>query len=184
MASPFISRQDLSDYIGRDVTSDDGALIAIDSACEMVRTFTEQQLDAVTGGTAILDGSGTDTLLLPELPVNAAGTVLVNGTAITDYTLSGNGVLTRGSAGYRNWSHGDLYVWPTGRQNIRVTYDHGWSSVPEDLRLVALSIATRLVVQGPASYEVMGQQQIRYGVNSTDLTNGERALIQKYRRHY
>jgi hypothetical protein len=53
--------------------------------------------------------------------VTAAGTVLVSGTAVTDYTLNGNGILFRGSAGLD-----PRPVWPSGRQNVAVTYDHGY----------------------------------------------------------
>lgn len=181
MGTPFISRTDLSNYLGRDVSADDGATIATDSACEMVRTLAEQRFDEVSGETISLDGSGTDSLLLPELPVNTVGTVTVNGGTVTDYCLADNGILYRGTAGSRySWPH----CWPAGRQNVTVTYDHGYSEVPEDIRMVALAVASRLVVQGPASFEVLGDQQVRYGVNSTDFTNGEKMIIQKYRRHH
>src|SRR5215468_5396646 len=101
MGSPFISRQDLTDYIGRDVTADNGATMAVDSACQIIRDLTEQQLDAVVGGTVVLDGTGTDALLLPELPVNGAGTVSVNGTiaGTADYTVKDSSYLVIKSGG-------------------------------------------------------------------------------------
>ena len=190
MPVPFISRDDLSDYLGRDVTADDGALIAVDAACDAVRTLTEQTFNETVGGTVFLDGTGTDCLLLPEQPVNAAGTVTVNGTAITDYTLSGNGMLFRGTVGLSDpyWPD-DLppggRVWPRGRRNVRVTYDHGYAAddLPRDIRMVALSLASRLVVQGPASQERQGDVAVTYAVAATDFTNGERMILGKYRRH-
>jgi hypothetical protein len=47
--------------------------------------------------------------------------------------------------------------------------------------MVALAIATRLIVQGAALQEGRGQASIRYAVASTDLTAGERAILRKYR---
>jgi hypothetical protein len=189
---PFITRDDVTDYLGRDVASDDGALLCVEAACDVCRTLTEQTINRGTT-TGTFDGSGTDALLLPELPVNSIGTVSVSdglhpptwvtaGTA--DYTLNGDGILyavdTAGTADFGT-------VWPKARQNIKVTYDHGWTigtagDVPEDIRAVALMIASRLLIQGVAQFENLGDLNIRYTVASTDLTNGEKAILRKYRR--
>lgn len=187
MPVPFISRQDLTDYLGRDVTTDDGALAAVDAACDMVRSLAEQDFNETTGDTITLDGTGTDALILPQLPVNNVGTVnlidsLGGTTAVTDYAVKDNGVLVRhrGSATTSWWPS----IWPLGRQNVQVTYDHGYGTadLPRDIRMVALSVASRLIVQGVASFEQVGQNQIRYGTNATDFTNGEKMIIAKYRQ--
>lgn len=193
MADPFISRDDLSDYLGRDVSDDEGALIAVDAACEIVRTLTEQDFNPVVGDTVTLDGTGTDTLLLPQLPVTGAGTVLVNGTAIDagDYTYTADGQLVRtgGTASWSTWNEGGwpLAYWPMGRRNITVTYDHGYSAgtaadVPADVRAVALMIAYRLTTQGGIAQETVGQVTRRYATASTDLTAGEAAILRKYKQ--
>jgi hypothetical protein len=179
MADPFISPQDVVDYLGRGGTADPGMIIAVDAACDICRTVAEQTFNEVISDTAILDGTGTDALLLPRLPVNAVGTVFEGSTAVSDFSLNGNGILFRGSAGVD-----PRPVWPRGRQNIQVTYDHGYAEVdlPRDVRMVALSIASRLVVQGPALEESIGDVRVKYGVNSTDLTNGELRILKKYRQ--
>jgi len=178
MPDPFISVQDLIDYLGRGGTADPGMLIATDSACDTVRTIAERDFNQVIGGTAILDGSGTDCLLLPQLPVTAAGTVTVNGGTITDYMLGDGGMLLRGTAGID-----PRPVWPMGRQNIRVTYNHGYADqdIPRDVRMVALSLASRLVVQGPAVEESIGTVSVKYAGHPMDLTNSEKAILRKYR---
>lgn len=193
MSEPFISRQDLSDYLGRDVTSDDGALFAVDSACETVRTLTEQDFNTVTE-TIHLDGSGTDTVLLPQVPVSGAGTVVVNGGTLEtdDYTFTEQGQLVRtcGTATWSTWNQtgygwsGPIAYWPQGRQNIEVTYDHGYTggTVPSDVRMVALMIAYRLVTQGGASSEQIGNTIRSYAISSTDLTANELRVLRKYRR--
>lgn len=197
MASAFITRTELSDYLGRDVSSDDGATIAVDAACDIVRTVSGQTFTQTVGDTIALDGTGTDALPLPELPVTAAGTVAIGGTTnagaisggttVTNYALnSENGILLRtAGAATANYSADQLPLkWPKGRQNIAVTYDHGYASadIPDDVRMVALAIASRLIVQGPASWESVGDAQIRYSVANTDLTTGERIVLAKYRR--
>jgi len=178
MPDPFISTSDLVSYLGRGSATDPGMIIAADAACDMVRTLAEQSFNQATS-TVVLDGSGTDALLLPELPVSSAGTVVVNGGTVTDYVLNGNGVLFRGTAGVD-----PRPVWPTGRQNIRVTYDHGYAEadLPRDVRMVALSIASRLVVQGVALEENIGPVRVKYAAAASDLTNGEQRILRKYRQ--
>ena len=181
----FITTQDLSDYIGRDVTADDGAAFAVDAANQVVQTHTEQVFTEATD-TVSLDGTGTDLLFLPQRPVTAAGTVEVNGTAVTDYTFTETGKLIRTSDDEPTWSTwGQTYqpaaYWPEGRQNVSVTYTHG-GSVPNDVRMVAMMIAYRLVTQGGATQEQVGDVRKTYAVAATDLTNGEQAILRKYRR--
>lgn len=189
MPDPFISVQDLEDYLGREVTADPGALIAVDAACDMCRTVSEQTFNAGTA-TVTLDGTGTDALLLPQRPANTVGTVVVSGGTVTDYVLKDNGVLVRKlpvTAAIDYWSEVPYptAVWPAGRQNVEVTYTHGYASadIPRDVAMVALAIASRLVVQGPASFETVGDSSVRYAVANTDLTNGEKAILTKYRSH-
>ena len=139
--------------------------------------------------TVTLDGTGTDFLPLPRLPVVNAGTVNVGGTAVTDYVVdTDRGALIRKlpDEGGRLLDDDPLpsvCVWPAGRQNIEVTYEHGYATadLPRSVRMVALHIASRLVIQGVAQYETVGDVQMRYGVNATDLTDGERRILRKYR---
>lgn len=182
MADPFISEQDVVDYLGRGEITDPGLVIAVDAACDICRTYAEITFNETFGETATLDGTGTDALLLPETPVTAAGTVTVNGDAVTDFVLGPNGTLFRK---YDETStEYPTIVWPSGRQNVVVTYDFGYSDAefPRDVRMVALSVASRLVVQGPAIEESLGDSRVKYAAASTDLTAGEKAILRKYRQ--
>lgn len=176
MPDPFISQQDVVDYIGRGGTADPGMLIAVDAACDICRSVAEQSFNRGTA-TASFDGTGTDVLILPERPVNSAGTITVNGTAEADYMATDDGLLLRGTAGGF-----PRPVWPLGRQNITITYDYGYDEIPRDVRMVALSIASRLVIQGPAKRESIGDVTVDYATAATDLTAGERLILTKYRR--
>lgn len=202
---PFISRQDLTDYLGPDVTKDEGALAVVDAACDICRNISGQSFNQVFGDTITLDGNGIDSLLLPEFPATNAGTVVIQGgTAVVgEYVLdTHNGllILTAGATPGWGWPSNEWFTpwapwatpgiwtpigWPKGRQNITVTYDHGYApeDMPRDVRMVALSIASRLIVQGVASKEKMGRDvEITYGTNATDLTAGEKAILNNYRR--
>lgn len=172
MPTPFISRQDLTDRIGRDVTADDGALACVDAACDIVRNEAEQTFNEVTDDTVTLDGTGTDALLLPQGPVIEVSSVAEDDTAVTDYTLRDSGVLLKASG-----------VWRRARNNIEVIYSHGYDGddLPRDVRMVALTLAERLFLQGPAIFEVLGARQVRYAGSAADLTAGEKAILRKYR---
>lgn len=188
MPDPFIDRIDLSDMLGRDVSADPGALIAVDAACDLCRRLGEQQFNRGTT-TITLDGSGTDALMLPERPVNSAGTVTVAGGTVTDYAVdTRKGLLLRKVAPDYDWPAGLVATsvkWPRGRQNVTVTYDHGWSpdDIPRDIRMVALSIAERLVIQGPALQETVGDTSIRYAVAQLELMSTEKLVLESYRSY-
>jgi hypothetical protein len=177
--APFITVQDLTDRLGRDVSADPGAASAVDSACAICRIVAEQDFNG-TGGTVTLDGTGTDALLLPQRPVTAVAGVQVNGAAITDYVLSAQGALFRGTAGARASSSP---TWPLGRQNVQVVYSAGYQTlaVPADVCEVALNVAMRAVAQGIASAETVGDVQISYSVGSDDLTTNELRILERYR---
>jgi hypothetical protein len=183
---PFVSVVDLSNYIGRDVTTDEGALIAVDAACNLVRTLTGQKFNNVIGDQIVLDGTGTDCLLLPEIPVTAAGTVTVGGAALVqnvDYVLADNRKLIRtAGTSFSTTIYGDLTVWPMGRQNVQVTYDHGYAggTIPSDVRMVALQVASRIALQGIVASETIAGQSLSYTSPALDLTPGERLILQRH----
>lgn len=185
MPNPFITTGDLVDYLGRGTATDPGMLIAVDAACDIVRTFAEQSFNAGTS-TVALDGTGTDALILRERPVTAAGTVTVAGGTVTDFVLGPDGLLFRKASGtdvdYTNSVQ--TLVWPEGRQNIEVTYEHGYADddLPRDVRMVALALASRIVVQGVVAEEQVGEVRVKYATAATDLTNGEQAILRKYKR--
>lgn len=178
MPDPFITTTDIVNYVGRGGTADAAMIMAADAACDIVRDYTGQDFNRGTS-TVALDGTGTDALLLPQLPVNGAGTISVNGGTVTDYVLSDNGLLFRGTAG------GDPRpTWPIGRQNVTLTYDHGFDDldIPRSVRRIALEVAARTVIQGPMMEEYIGPVRARYAAASTELTPTERLILDTYRR--
>lgn len=173
MPDSFITVDELSDYLGRSVSADPAAQLAVDGACAVIRTISEQDFTESTE-TVTLDGTGTDALVLSQLPISSVQSVTVAGTADTNYALSGTGVLVKTSG-----------VWPRGRQNVTVKYRHGYRStdIPADIRQVALGLAARQLVQGPknAMAETNGDVQIRYATAASDLTNNELRILRRHR---
>jgi hypothetical protein len=178
---PFVSRTDLGHYLRRDLSDDEAALIAVDAACSTCRNVAEQTFNLIEDDELRLDGRGTDWLLLPELPVVTVASVAIgtddplepeDSGGDGDYLWAANGSLVRNSGG----------VWPRGRQNVRVTYSHGYDEIPADVRQVALSVAARHYEQGIVQYETLGQRQVRYGQPvAGDLAQTEYLILSRYR---
>lgn len=187
MPAAFITVTELGDLLGRDLSADAAGTAVVEAACDICRDVAEQTFTAGTT-TGTFDGTGTDALLLPELPVSSAGTVEIrdsdgtwNAAGSADFSLNDNGVLlatdTVGTSLFGS-------AWPKGRQNIRVTYVHGYATadMPESVKAVAKSVASRLILQGPAISEVIGENSVRYAAESTALMPTERLILTKYRR--
>ncbi len=74
---PFISLQDLEEYLKTDLTECTAlARIALDSACEIVRGYLDQ--DVNLGSESIrIDGNGCDALVLNDPPVRSVTSVTI-----------------------------------------------------------------------------------------------------------
>lgn len=181
-AAPFISRTDLGLQLGKSLDDDEKALACVDAACDLVRSFTGQTINLVEDDEVVLDGSGTDTLLLPEAPVSEVSEVTIlryldgaisEETPLVDYALR-DGILVRT----------DAATFLRGRLRYAITYTHGYpdAELPRDLRMVALQAAVRLFTQANgAVFESLGRYQVRYDGPPLDFTRTEQAILRKYR---
>lgn len=91
-----------------------------------------------TSRTVTLDGNGRREIMLPDTKIISVSACSVNGVAITasDVKAYASGRLWR-SIG-----------WPVGvtPQNISVTYNHGYATVPAPIKRAALKVAVRELV--------------------------------------
>jgi len=114
---------------------------AITEASKVIRNYCQQELDLVEGDVYTFDVPlARWNLLLPELPVVSVETVVEDGEALTvtdDYILAHHGQLIR--VGRR---------WKPGWQIVTVTYDHGYSTIPDDIVGVATRAAARIFQAG------------------------------------
>jgi hypothetical protein len=196
MPAPFISRDDLADHLhmaAGSLETDEAALQAVDAACDWLRDLTGQTFNYVTDDVVLMDGTGTDALLLPELPVEEVSSVVVTGeeefTELT-YTLHDSGILMRA------WETNEGFVnplpyaacWPKGRNNVEVTYTHGYSDdvFPRSLRMLAVRLAAGFY-QAPAggvTFESLGQHSVRYAEGGpTALSTTEQLIVRRHTYH-
>lgn len=194
---PFISLTDLGTYLKRDLTDDDLAVIVLDAACETVRGYIGQDVNLNLEGFATLNGSGTESLLLPQMPVIGVASVTEDGVELAEgdeWLLDRDG---RSGILRRLPLH---VVWPLGYGNVEVEYAHGWAAeeadvdeesgvyrVPSDLRRVALAVAQRFYAnagtRGPVKQETMGSYSYTLaGDAEADLEKTERRVLDRYRR--
>ncbi len=196
---PFISIDDLAAYLRRDLTADVLAEMAIGSACETLRDMIGQDLAGVIDDIVIMDGTGTDTLLLPQVPVHDVTSVKLNGRVIPDTTYyldKRDGALYRKSTFWPSFGGLFSMLWLQGRGVYEVTYSHGWNAadasgsggvadlppIPRTLKILATTMAARIYDQGLVSQENVGTYRVIYSAESSlSLTKGEMAIIAKYR---
>ena len=176
-ADKFASVELLSAYLMEDIDPEDlMANIALASATEAIRQYCDQFLSLVVDDDTIIDGSGSDTVLLPEFPVIDVDTVVdlntdVEMEAPADYVFeAAAGMLVR-----RNG------VWPIERLSISVKYTHGYSRIPPDIQMVCVAIAARAVAQDGAEHEGTGTFNETYAGQPGTITKDERRILDRYR---
>ena len=145
---PFVSSDDLAAFLG--ATVDGAALktkIALDSACDAVRSYLDQDINFVADDVEYHSGHGYmhDRIRLRQRPIVSVASVYVDYyttlVPTTAYHVRDSFIVLL-----------DMSYFAAGNDNIKVTYDHGWvvpptsqtAAVPADIRLVALSAARRV----------------------------------------
>jgi hypothetical protein len=179
----FVDVPTLAQYLETDIDeADPFALFALGAATEAIRKYTDQHISYVADDEITLDGSGTDILLLPELPVHEVSSVEKwesdDFTAVdsTDYTfrLNGAGMLVRRSG-----------EWGFGRQGVKVTYTHGYERIPADIRMICTVMAGRAYSQAGEESEGIGQGfNTTYAGQPGVFTKEEERILSKYRRRH
>ncbi len=166
--------QELASWRGVEYDETDvAATLALEAACDLVRGYCGQTFELEVDEDVILDGKGTRTLLLPQLPVHDV-TYLANldedgvPTSIENWYLGNAGVI---------WLRADATeCFGIGHGNIAVTYTHGYDldpahpegfdPLPADLKMCVLQIATlslsNIGASGVVTGETIGSYQVTY----------------------
>ena len=149
---PFVSSDDLAAFLGVAVNASDlKTKIALDAACDAVRSYLGQDINLVEDDVEWHSGHGYlhDRIRLRQRPI-------VEVTEVREDVVAGSTGTVLDPANYNVRDSFivriDASYWLSGNDNIKVTYDHGWvvppvsatASVPADVRLVALSAARRV----------------------------------------
>jgi hypothetical protein len=197
---PFVSSVDLSALLG--VTADPADLLtkmALDAACESVRSYLGQDVNYVANDVEYHSGRGWqhNRIRLRQRPVRSVASVQMfpydtsptTLVASDDYVVRDSFVIIISGSYWDEWA-----------ENIKVTYSHGWDvtgtitmPVPADIRLVALSAARRIYTAmgevddaGSMRQETMGTYSYTVGgregaTSVVELMSSEMAVLDRYR---
>ena len=180
---PFITFDELAAALKTELSNNDLLLasLAVNGACEAVRSYTGQTINLVEDDMVRMSGNGRQTLLLPEVPVVSISSIEVDGEPDTDETHvdQAGGIIYRESP------------WPRGFFNIQIVYTHGWAPtpdevvepdesggpiplVPEDLRLIAIGAAVNIF----QNTDTAGLTQETLGSYSRSISRESRQIIE------
>lgn len=164
-------------------------------ASDLVRDELDQRIDYVEDDVAVLFGSGTTVLLLPELPVVdvTAVRILAEGSSTNedlelDFELSDVEVrLELGADGRTGILRRLNGVWPR-RRLIQVTYSHGYplgadpSVVPGSIRLAAARASARgYYTTDGIRQETIGRYSVTYAAEAgVILTDVDKSGLARY----
>lgn len=140
---------DLEKFLQLTISDTAAAEAAIDEASAAIRNYTRQTITEVTGDVLTLTVLPVrELILLPELPVTAVASVVEDGTNLTvgdAWRWTAEGILQRVGS-----------YWNDGWQKVVVTYSHGYATVPDDIKAVAVRAAARRYQAGLRAASVSG----------------------------
>lgn len=181
MADMLADVAELRTFLRDDALDEAHATQALELATGLVQAGTRQRLVHVEDDVVDLAPSRSNLLTLPEFPV----------LSITSVEGRRWGYDTWDAYDAASWMQSGMAVWTAaktwlGYERIRVTYDHGYVVIPQDLKAIVLAIAARAVENpngvrsetiGAYSYTLAGSAD---GLGA-QLTKYERSICNRYR---
>lgn len=177
-------------FLGAPVDDARAGRLALDVATGMVQARLGQRISFVADDMVILDPvQRQPKALLPELPVAAVTAVETLTYAdpllpawglqpVDRYTWTQTGVLdlSRSTWGFLG------VTWLGYPQSVRVTYSHGWQTIPDELVGVVLGVAARQL-RNPLNeqQESLGGYQVRYSQHPTGFSPLEALALDRYK---
>lgn len=184
--APLATVAQLAAYLQQPLADNDASgLLYVQIASAMVRDYLQQTITSVTGDVVLVDpipGYGFS-ILLPEMPVTAVTLVETLDDSVipsvwttadpTTYTVS----LPLGVVAAKPYTG---VTWPTDPGYWRVTYNHGFTAVPDGLSGVVVSVAAREYAS-PAGVDLerVGGYQVKYSIGG-GFTDLEQKILNRY----
>jgi hypothetical protein len=175
----FATAADLATRLGRTFTATETAqaeALLLDASAA-IREELRQQITPGTSTITLL-GNGSRWLDLPQRPVTAVATVLIEGSAVTDYELVGDR-LYRAAGWLSSSSTG------TTAPTVTVTVSHGYATTPPVIVSVCLRAAARamsnpvgMVREQIDDYAI----QLANGAGGVHLDEADLRVLRRYKR--
>ena len=204
--STWPSPLELGFYLQEDIAPDDPkALLVLNAAKGAVQADLQQTVEFVPNEIVKMTGKGSNLLLLPQIPVTALTSVVVDGETLVqgdDYRWDPRGLLWRldtkswwgTPVTTSQWSYVGALI-PTGflkrvwmpASTILVTYSHGYATIPDAIRAIVLEAAARVYGNPQAlASESIGHYSVRYargtrGPGGVTLSADEKLALDNFR---
>ncbi|MFH5879762.1 hypothetical protein [Arthrobacter sp. NA-172] len=177
--APLATPAQLGNFLQQTIADTDPvALQLLAEASAVIRRYLDQTVTVVTGDVELctpLSGK----VFLSQWPVNAVSLVEIydwqSGAWSTVSASAYRPLLSRGMIKPNPYA---FVQWPCGEDSWRVTYDHGYVTVPDDIQGVAVSMAARFYATPTGvDMERTGMRQIKYSLTADDLNAIERITL-------
>jgi hypothetical protein len=181
MSASLATVSQLSAYLQQPLADNDpsGALM-LQIASGMVRDYLHSTLDYVQNDVVVCDPIDGSYVLLNELPIESVSKLeTFDGTTWTIMAPSSYTVSTR--IGMISGLPGLGITWPTKPGTWRVTYTHGFQTIPDTIQGVVLGVAARNY-SSPASIssESLGGYSVKYEKQADGFTPLEKLALNRY----
>lgn len=168
----------LADYLDRtgadlSVAEADRVVQLLDDATALIQRLTGQTISAVSNDTVTWVETRGVVLKLPQEPVTAVDSVTVDGSlwASTAYMWTPSGFLRPTGYRARRWCG-----------TVVVQYDHGYTTIPDELKALTIDIArgelSEVTASGAVTSEAIGTYRVTYDAGGT-TSSGRQVLPDK-----
>jgi hypothetical protein len=144
----------------------------LDVASGVVRTYCGWSISEEDVVDGVYDADGSRLLLLPTLYLTAVHEVLIDGVAVTDFSWSQMGALSRDGR------------WPAGFRRVMATWGHGYTDTPAEIKAIVFGLAQRGTTVRPGlRTRTVGAVTYQYadGASGSALDEAEKSVLDRYR---
>lgn len=189
MSETFATTDELGAYLQIADINTVSARLYLELATGLIQGATGQTLSRVLADTVVLRGYRR-IIPLPQRPVTAVTAIALTDWGFIDYPAAiGGWRLTNGSLEWRGDMVGNLpetgyYGRSTWPRLVTVTYDHGYVTIPDDVRRVCITLAAERYINPSGidsetvddySYHRTGRYPMTPGAESLE------ALVRRYK---
>lgn len=161
--------------------ADPSPALYLSIASGMVRDYLQQEITQVVDDIVYCDPVGGSFVALDELPVGSVS--LVETTADGGATWTTADPTTYTVSRRTGLIFAKPYTgvcWPGDPESWRVTYTHGYATVPDTIKGICLSVAARgFSIPVGVDSERVGQRQVKYDLG--ELTDVQELALSRYR---
>jgi hypothetical protein len=164
-------------------SGDTSAAYLLKVASGMIRRYLEQDITVTANDVEYADPINGQVVFLRQLPVTSVSLVETSTDGGVTWTTvaPANYAVSRkqGTVSAKPWTG---IQWGSDPESWRITYTHGYATVPDELNGVCCSIASRFYAT-PAGIDMerTGQRQVKYNLESAGFDPMERLVLSSFR---